>query len=111
MSFRLNIGFIFLCSWTALAVAQPVSNETIATAKQLRDEAIVGSRAWNIVESLTTEVGPRLAGSEAEARARAWAVEVSILVDLRTSEWKPSPWMVGRGAPRSLRLLRRSLRN
>ena len=46
MSFRLNIGFIFLCSWTALAVAQPVSNETIATAKQLRDEAIVGSRAW-----------------------------------------------------------------
>ena len=75
MSSRLNIAFIFLCSWTALAVAQPVSKETIATAKQLRDEAIVGSRAWNIVESLTTEVGPRLAGSPAEARARAWAVE------------------------------------
>ena len=75
MSFRLNIAFIFLCNWTALAAAYPVSNETIATAKQLRDEAIVGSRAWNIVESLTTEVGPRLAGSEAEARARAWAVE------------------------------------
>ena len=34
-----------------------------------------GTRAWNIVESLTTEVGPRLAGSEAEARARNWAVE------------------------------------
>ena len=75
MSFRLNIAFIFLCSWTALTVAQPVSDETISTAKQLRDEAMVGSRAWNIVESLTTEVGPRLAGSEAEARARAWAVE------------------------------------
>jgi len=44
-------------------------------AKQLRDEAMTGSRAWNIVESLTTEVGPRLAGSEAEARARTWAVE------------------------------------
>ncbi len=44
-------------------------------AKQLRDEALVGTRAWNIVESLTTEVGPRLAGSEAEARARSWAVE------------------------------------
>jgi len=29
--------------------------------------------AWDIVEGLTTEVGPRLAGSEAEARARAWA--------------------------------------
>jgi hypothetical protein len=29
--------------------------------------------AWSIVEGLTTEVGARLAGSEAEARARAWA--------------------------------------
>jgi carboxypeptidase Q len=30
--------------------------------------------AWDIVEGLTTEVGPRLAGTEAEARARDWAV-------------------------------------
>jgi carboxypeptidase Q len=30
--------------------------------------------AWDIVESLTTEVGPRLAGTEAESRARDWAV-------------------------------------
>ncbi|HKT84980.1 MAG TPA: M20/M25/M40 family metallo-hydrolase [Novosphingobium sp.] len=29
--------------------------------------------AWDIVEGLTTEIGPRLAGSAAEARARAWA--------------------------------------
>ncbi|MCL4104501.1 UNVERIFIED_CONTAM: hypothetical protein GTU68_047463 [Idotea baltica] len=32
-----------------------------------------GSAAYSIVESLTTEIGPRLAGSEAEARARVWA--------------------------------------
>ena len=31
-----------------------------------------------IVTSLTTEVGPRLAGSEAEARARAWAVDTLV---------------------------------
>lgn len=31
--------------------------------------------AWNIVAGLTTDVGPRLAGSEAEARARAWVSE------------------------------------
>jgi carboxypeptidase Q len=30
--------------------------------------------AWDITEGLTTEVGPRLAGTEAEARARDWAV-------------------------------------
>jgi carboxypeptidase Q len=31
--------------------------------------------ALDIVEDLTTEIGPRLAGTEAEARARAWAVK------------------------------------
>ncbi len=31
------------------------------------------SIAWDIVSGLTTEVGPRLAGSEGEARARDWA--------------------------------------
>ncbi len=36
-------------------------------ARGLADE-----RAYEILESLTTEIGPRLGGSEAEARARAW---------------------------------------
>ncbi len=30
--------------------------------------------AWEFVEGITTEVGPRQAGTEAEARGRAWAV-------------------------------------
>jgi carboxypeptidase Q len=30
--------------------------------------------AWDIVEELTTEIGPRQAGTEAEARAREWSV-------------------------------------
>ena len=30
--------------------------------------------AWGFVEGITTEVGPRQAGTEAEARGRAWAV-------------------------------------
>jgi Zn-dependent M28 family amino/carboxypeptidase len=43
---------------------------------ELRDKAMDGDNyAWDIVEGLTTEVGPRLAGTEAEARARAWAVK------------------------------------
>ena len=41
----------------------------------LRDEALANDHyAWDIVEGLTTEVGQRLAGTEAEARARDWAV-------------------------------------
>ncbi|MFN3388884.1 MAG: M28 family peptidase [Allosphingosinicella sp.] len=40
----------------------------------LRDAALRDEIAWDIVEGLTTEIGPRLAGTDSEARARAWAV-------------------------------------
>jgi hypothetical protein len=52
------------------APAPPVSAQTA----QLREAALHDDYAWDIVEGLTTEVGQRLAGSEAEARARTWAV-------------------------------------
>jgi carboxypeptidase Q len=55
------IRFILLLSLLALplsVVAQPPQ-----------------SVAWNIVEGLTTEVGPRLAGTEAESMARISAVD------------------------------------
>jgi hypothetical protein len=41
----------------------------------LRDNALENDHyAWDITEGLTTEVGQRLAATEAEARARDWAV-------------------------------------
>jgi hypothetical protein len=40
----------------------------------LRDAALQDDYAWDITEGLTTEVGQRLAGTPAEARARDWAV-------------------------------------
>ena len=41
----------------------------------LRDAALNGDTlAWDLLEGLTTEVGQRMAGTEAEARAREWAV-------------------------------------
>ncbi|KFL35792.1 M28 family peptidase [Arenimonas donghaensis] len=45
----------------------------IAAAEGLRERAMRGSEAWNVVESLTTEVGPRLAGTPADALAVEWA--------------------------------------
>ena len=39
----------------------------------LRDAALKDEVAFDIVEGLTTEIGPRLAGTEAEARARTWS--------------------------------------
>jgi hypothetical protein len=43
-------------------------------AADLRDRALKGNIAYELVESLTTEIGPRLAGTPDEARARDWAV-------------------------------------
>lgn len=53
--------------------ASPYPPETLATAAQLRDEASAGSGAYALVSSLTTEVGPRMAGTDADARAVRWA--------------------------------------
>lgn len=51
----------------ALAPADPA-------VEKLRDAALKDDVAYDIIEGLTTEVGARLAGTEAEARARTWAV-------------------------------------
>jgi carboxypeptidase Q len=60
------------------ASAQPSPSTPQATvgqqAAQLRDAALSDNLAWTLVEELTTEVGPRQAGTEAEGRAREWAV-------------------------------------
>lgn len=52
------------------ALAQPSAADVAA----LRDTALGDTIAYDITEGLTTEIGPRLAGTEDEARARAWAV-------------------------------------
>jgi hypothetical protein len=55
----------------SLAIAQPAPDR----AGQMRDAALNGDTvAWDFLEGLTTEVGQRQAGTEAEARARDWAV-------------------------------------
>jgi hypothetical protein len=60
----------------ALAAAQPAPFGSIRSqAAALRDAALRDQLAWDITEGLTTEVGPRLAGTEAEARARTWSVQ------------------------------------
>ena len=58
-----------------LAAAEPtrIPEAALARAESLRAQALADGTAWRVIESLTTEVGPRLAGSEADARAVAWA--------------------------------------
>jgi carboxypeptidase Q len=65
---RLLLTLAFL---PAIASAQNIADRAPA----LRDAALQGDTiAWDLLEGLTTEVGQRQAGTEAEARAREWAV-------------------------------------
>ncbi|MGH8030235.1 MAG: M28 family peptidase [Arenimonas sp.] len=57
----------------AFAGDDGLSARAIANAERLRADGLAGSGAFAIVESLTTEVGPRMAGSPGDAAAVAWA--------------------------------------
>ena len=61
----------FLCCLSVLLQAQVET--TRETAEQLREAGMGSDLAWEIVEGLTTEVGARLAGTEADHRAVEWA--------------------------------------
>ena len=50
-----------------------IPDAAMHAAAGLRTQALADGTALAVIESLTTEVGPRLAGSEADARAVAWA--------------------------------------
>lgn len=57
----------------AEVAAKAFSDAQIAAAVALREQALAGSGAYDLVAALTTEVGPRMAGTEADARAVRWA--------------------------------------
>lgn len=52
----------------------PLPDAIVDRATELRDNAVTQNRAYTIVESLTTEVGPRFAGSAGDRAAVAWAL-------------------------------------
>ena len=58
-----------------LQAQQPtrIGDAAMAQAATLRQAALADDTGWKVVESLTTEVGPRMGGSEADARAVEWA--------------------------------------
>ncbi len=70
---RLMIITLSLMSFVLLAVEGSFSKEFIHQVKQLRDQAMDDKLAYEITESLTTEVGARLAGSPGDAKAVSWA--------------------------------------
>ena len=79
---------------TTLALAQAgVSGPDQAIDASMKDDV-----AWDIVEGITTEVGPRQAGTEAEARARVWSVAKLKSLGInnaRIEEYQMPTWVRG----------------
>lgn len=56
------------------ATITTIPDAAVTQAIALRDAALKDKQAYEILESLTTEIGPRLAGGENDQKARDWAV-------------------------------------
>lgn len=69
---RAGLVYLLLLSGVLHSALLQADN-TRDVAEELRDKALGSNRGWQIVESLTTEIGPRLAGTEADQRAVEWA--------------------------------------
>ncbi|TWI06260.1 Zn-dependent M28 family amino/carboxypeptidase [Luteimonas cucumeris] len=77
---RLSLSITALALAIAASSAFAADKQTtipqtaVAQVPQLREQALASDLGWKITESLTTEVGARLPGTEADARAVEWAV-------------------------------------
>ncbi len=78
----------------ALVLAEPLfgnpfGEATLQTAAELRSSALQGTKAFDWAEDLTTRVGPRMAGSEADARAVEWATTLFRSLDFDEVRTEP----------------------
>lgn len=97
--FRTLIAASLLAAASPLAAqvnASPLVDPKVAA---LRVAALNDNYAWEITEGLTTEVGPRLAGTQDEARARDWAVKKLTAMgfsNVRMENFDMPVWVRGR---------------
>lgn len=67
---------VLAASVALLLAAAPASAADLARdAASVRDRALSDGTAWEVIESLTTEIGARPVGSPAMTRAKDWSVE------------------------------------
>jgi hypothetical protein len=72
----LSLALVLAIAVTAQAADKPtrVPEKALETAAALRTRALSDDAAWNFVEGLTTEIGPRLAAGDNDAKAREWVI-------------------------------------
>ncbi|MDR9389720.1 MAG: M28 family peptidase [Wenzhouxiangella sp.] len=76
MFWTVTLGLLVSAADLRAELPDPIfSDEDLAIAAQLRDSGLQGTGGFDVVEELTTLVGPRLAGSPADAKAVEWAID------------------------------------
>jgi Zn-dependent M28 family amino/carboxypeptidase len=72
----LSLAFALAAAVGAQAADTPtrIADAALKTAGTLRESAPKDPAAWDFVEGLTTEIGPRLAASDNDAKAREWVI-------------------------------------
>ncbi|HEU0311091.1 MAG TPA: M20/M25/M40 family metallo-hydrolase [Sphingomicrobium sp.] len=96
---RLPVAALLLSAAPALASQVHHSPMVDPKVAALREAALTDEYAWDITEGLTTEIGPRLAGTQAEARARDWAVKKLTAMgfaNVRVESFDMKVWARGR---------------
>lgn len=91
---------IALLAGIGLTIALPAQafGQTAEALAQARTEALSDTVALDFVEDLTTEVGPRQGGTDAERRARDWAVarlRAMGFVNVRSESFMMPTWVRG----------------
>lgn len=69
-----GIVFTALTLNTAQAKTDNFSTQQLAEVEEIKQQALNSDLAWDLVESLTTEVGPRMPGTPGDKAGVAWAV-------------------------------------
>lgn len=67
------LGLLLLCNACFAADTSLLDAKSLNKAAELRDGALLKNDAYTLLESLTTEIGPRMAGTPADAAAVSWA--------------------------------------
>lgn len=93
-----SFSILAVCGAIAAFPHIPAKASSPFRASELQAKALTDETASRIVESLTTEVGPRFAGTESEARARDWAVrtlEALAFTNVRVESFEMPVWARG----------------
>jgi hypothetical protein len=94
----IGLALLAFVAAPALAAPAPAADALRAGAEAVRDRALHDTTAYDYIESLSVDVGERLAGSEATPRATAWALaRLTALgfTNVHTEPFQITAWLRG----------------